>query len=63
MNLCTNCLEVGKTRGVNVGPVKGPQRDPYQDRVHLCEVCADALIGGDFATLHARYSAERRVSR
>ena len=63
MNLCGNCLEVGEHKPLDVGPDKGTQRDPYRNRVVLCEPCATALLAGDFATLHARYRAERAVTR
>lgn len=62
LNLCLNCLEPD-AHGVEVGPEKGSQRDPYREHVQLCETCKLALLGGDFGALSIRYAKERKVSR
>lgn len=64
MTLCENCLErTDTTRSTDVGPPQGTQRDPYRASIMLCRPCAEALIGGDMATLHDRYRDQRRVGR
>lgn len=60
--LCDNCLDDG-AKGFPVGHDKGTQRDPYRDHVTLCEPCRDALVAGAFGALHARFRAERTVTR
>lgn len=62
LNLCLNCLAAGAS-GVDVGPEKGSQRDPYRDELQLCDDCKAALLAGDFARLASRYSVERTVRR
>jgi len=62
LNLCANCLHPGAT-GVDVGPEKGSQRDPYRESLPLCPPCAEALLTGDLATLSENYSAERTIRR
>lgn len=60
--LCLNCLQAG-AKGVEVGPDKGTQRDPYRATLPLCETCEGALLDGDFQTLAERQTNERVVSR
>lgn len=62
MMLCLNCLQPGAV-SVEVGPEKGSQRDPYREKLPLCEECRDALLYGSFDVLHERYSAERTIRR
>jgi hypothetical protein len=57
-----NCLEHQGTREVPVGPERGHQQDPYRDSVTLCLPCGDALLAGDFRTLHARFRTTRTVA-
>lgn len=62
LDLCLNCLESGAVQ-VEVGPDKGSQRDPYRDKLPLCETCRGALLSGDFALLAERYSPTRVIDR
>ena len=62
MKLCSNCLETGDWRNLEVGPDRGTQRDPYRATVSLCGECAEALLQGAFSRLHERYRAERTIT-
>jgi hypothetical protein len=61
ITLCLNCLATG-AKGIEVGPTKGPQMDPYRDQIDLCDICRDALLTGDFHTLSTRHTAERTIT-
>lgn len=61
ITLCLNCLETGAT-AVAVGPDKGHQMDSYRDTLDLCNVCAVALLGGDFHALAERHTIERTIT-
>lgn len=63
LSLCLNCLEAGATTGVEVGPDRGSQRDPWRQKVILCERCREALLDGDFGTLAERFREKREISR
>lgn len=60
--LCMNCLQSG-AKGVDVGPDKGSQRDPYRESIPLCEICEGALLEGNFEVLAARHTNERVINR
>lgn len=61
--LCTNCLTYSDVYGVEVGNDKGSQRDPYREKLTLCNDCSVALTGGRLDVFHERYSDERTVKR
>ena len=63
MTLCENCLENTDARPYPVGNERGPQRDPFRIHRVLCEPCREAVENGQWDVVHARYSAERQVTR
>lgn len=63
ITLCLNCLTRTNVTSVAVGPEKGSQRDPYREHLALCNICAKALLEGDFETLHIAFRRDVTITR
>lgn len=62
--LCEQCLTVAENvRGIDVGPSRGSQRDPYRDQLWLCPDCAGPFLAHDLGAFYERYATQRTVNR